>query len=60
MDKKICKLTEEWSYFLCNVLVGVRVTFLLNCPLVLSLLKHRGVEAFLNQKKEKKKNEDPK
>ena len=30
------------------VLVGVRVAFLSECPLVLSLLKHRGVETFLN------------
>ena len=28
----------------------VRVVFLPDCPLVLSLLKHRGVRAFLNQK----------
>ena len=33
----------------------VRVIFLPNCPLVLSLLKYRGVGVFLN-----KKNEDPK
>ena len=31
--------------------MGVKVVFLANCPLVLSLLKHRGVEAFLNKKK---------
>ena len=31
-----------------DVLVGVRVTFLPKCPLVLSLLKHRGVGTFLN------------
>ena len=30
--------------------MGVRVVFLPECPLVLSLLKHRGVWAFLNQK----------
>ena len=41
--------------FLGNVLVGVRVVFLPDYPLVLSVLKHRGVVAFLN-----KKNEDPK
>ena len=29
----------------------VRVVFLPNCPLVLSLLKHRGIGAFLNKKK---------
>ena len=33
----------------------VRVVFLLDCPLILSLLKHRAVDTFLN-----KKNEDPK
>ena len=43
------------ALFLGNVLVGVRVVFLPDYPLVLSLLKHRGVGAFLN-----KKNEDPK
>ena len=31
-----------------HVLVGVRVAFLPECPLVLFLLKHRGVWAFLN------------
>ena len=31
-----------------NVLVRVRVAFLPNYPLVLSLLKHKGVGAFLN------------
>ena len=35
--------------------VALRVVFLLDYPLVLSLLKHRGVGAFLN-----KKNEDSK
>ena len=30
--------------------MGVRVVFLLDCSLILSLLKHRGVGAFLNQK----------
>ena len=38
------------AYFLGNILVGVRVVFLPNCPLVLSLLKHRGVGIFLNKK----------
>ena len=51
MDKAIWNSTKEWSYFLGNILVGVRVIFLLDCLLVLSLLKHRGVEAFLNKKK---------
>ena len=48
MDKTIWKLTREWSYFLGNVLVGVRVVFLLNCSLILSLHKHRGIGVFLN------------
>ena len=43
MNKLIWKSTGEWSYFLGNVLVKVRVVFLLDCPLVLSLLKHRDV-----------------
>ena len=30
--------------------MGVKVIFLLNCPLVLSLLKHKSVRAFLNKK----------
>ena len=38
-----------------NVLVKVRVVFLPDCPLILSLFKHRDVGAFL-----KKKKEDPK
>ena len=48
MDKTIWKLTGEWSYFLGNVLMRVRVTFLPYCPVVLSLLKHRGLRVFLN------------
>ena len=39
--------------------MGVKVVFLLDCPLVLSLLKHRGVEAFLNQKNEDVKQGKP-
>ena len=35
--------------------MGVRVVFLLDSPLVLFLLKHRSIGAFLN----KKKNENP-
>jgi len=30
--------------------VEVRVAFLPDCPLVLSLLKHKGVGVFLNKK----------
>ena len=46
MDKSIWKSTGEWPYFLGNVLVEVRVVFLPNCPLILSLLKHGDVGAF--------------
>ena len=46
MDKEIWKHTREWPLFLGNVLVGVRVIFLLDYPLVLSLLKYRNVGAF--------------
>ena len=59
MDKAIRKSTGEWPYFLGNVLVGVRVVFLPDCPLVLSLLKHRSIGAFLNQKNEELKQEKP-
>ena len=55
MDKVIWKLTKAWPYFLGTVLVGVKVVFLPDCPLVLSLLQHRGVGAFLKQQ-----NKDPK
>ena len=48
MDKAIWKLTGNLSYFLDNVLVGVRVAFLSDYPLILSLLKHRGVGVFLS------------
>ena len=46
---------EEWSYFIGNILVQVRHVFLPDYPLVLSLLKSRGVGVFWNQKKKKKK-----
>ena len=49
------KVTGEWSYFLGNVLVGVRVVFLLECLLILSLFKYKGVGAFLNKKNEESK-----
>ena len=55
MDKEIWKSTGEWPYSLSNILVGVRVIFLPNSPLILSLHKHKGVGTFFNQK-----NEDPK
>ena len=48
MDKTIWKLTGNLSYFLGNILVGVRVVFLPDCPLILSLLKYKGVRVFLN------------
>ena len=43
MDKSILKSTGEWPYFLGNVLVEIWVVFLPDCPLILSLLKHRDV-----------------
>ena len=59
MDKVIWKSIGEWPYFLDNVLVRVRVVFLPDCHLVLSLLKHRGIGAFLNPKNEDPKQEEP-
>ena len=35
--------------------MGFRIVFLPNCLLILSILKHTNVGAFLNQKKKKKK-----
>ena len=49
------KINKSMPYFLGNVLVGVEVVFLPDYALVLSLLQHRGVGAFLNQQ-----NKDPK
>ena len=57
--KKIIIITGEWPYFLDNVLVGVRVVFLPDYPLVLSLLKHKGVRAFLNKENEESKQGKP-
>ena len=48
MNKSIWKLIGDWSYFLGNVLVGVKVAFLPDCPLILSLLKHKDVGTFIN------------
>ena len=60
MDKIIWKSTEKWPYFLGNVLVGVRVVFLPDCPLILSLLKLWNVGLFLNKKIwESQKGESP-
>ena len=50
MDNVIWKLIEKWSYFLGNVLVRVRVAFLSDCTLVLSILKYKGIGSFLNKK----------
>ena len=44
MDKVIWNSTEEWTYFLGNILVE-------DCPLVLSLLKDKGVGAIFEPKK---------
>ena len=51
MNKVIWKLIRNLSYFLGNVLMRGRVAFLPDYPLILSLLKHRGVEAFFELKK---------
>ena len=59
MDKTIRKFIREWSYFLGNILVEIRIAFLLNYPLVLFLLKYNGVGAFLNQKNEESKQRKP-
>ena len=40
----------EWTCFVSNILVGVKFFFLLNCPLVLSLLKSMGVRYFWTNK----------
>jgi len=42
VDKEILKLIRKWSYFVGNILVEVKDVYLLDCPLVLSLLKHRS------------------
>ena len=42
---------EECSYFVSNVLAQVKHVFLLDYPLVLSLLKFRDVGIFWNKKK---------
>ena len=41
MNKAIWKPSEEWSYFIGNVLVQVKHIFLSDYLLLLSLLKHR-------------------
>ena len=42
------KINRRAVLFFGNVLVGVTGTFLPDCPLILSLLKHKGVGVFLN------------
>ena len=59
MDKAIWKLTGEWSYFLDNVLLGIRVALLPDCPLVLYLFKHRGVGHFWTKKMRNPNRESP-
>ena len=53
------KINRKVVLFLGKNLVGVRVAFLLNYPLVLSLLKHRGVRTFLNLKIKNPNRESP-
>ena len=50
------KINKRVTLFLDNVLVGVRVIFLLDYPLILSLLKYRSIGAFFNKKKIKNPN----
>ena len=50
---------EECSYFVDNVLVQVKHVFLPDYPLVLSLLKPRGVGVFWNQKNVQSKQGKP-
>ena len=50
MDKIIWKSTREWPYFLDNVLMGIRIVFLSDYPLVLSLLKFRRCKGIFEQK----------
>ena len=45
---------EECSYFEGNVLVQVKHVFLPDYPLILSLLKPKGVGVYWNKKKKKK------
>ena len=47
VDQATVKL--DYYYFFFKVLVGVRVIFLLNCSLILSLSKHKNVGVFLRQ-----------
>ena len=53
------KINKRVVLFLGKDLVRVRVTFLPNYPLVLSLLKYRGIRAFLNLKIRNPNRESP-
>ena len=46
------------TLFLSNVLVGVRVVYLPDCLLILSLLKHRGVGGIFELKKMRNPNRE--
>ena len=48
-----------WFYFLGHFLVYIRVVFLPDCLLILSLLKHKNVSIFLNKKNEDLKQVKP-
>ena len=54
MNKVIWKSIGEWSYFLSNVLVKIRVVFLPNYHLVLFLHTYRSLGVFQKKKKKSK------
>ena len=45
--KKIKKNLCFYFIYIIFILIGVRIAFLPDYPLILSLLKHKGVKAFL-------------
>ena len=49
--KKKSGLVRKCSYYIGNILVEVRHIFLLDYPLILSLLEPKGVGVFWNKKK---------
>ena len=49
--KKKSGLVRKCSYFIGNILVEVRHIFLLDYPLILSLLEPKGVRVFWKKKK---------
>ena len=49
--KNFDNLQESGPIFFGNILVEVKVVFLPDCFLILSLLKHMNVGMFLNKKK---------